>query len=459
MSHRSLVALVVLLAAVGVALLLRQVLRIRAHLYQRIRRLERQNDIGRVLLTDRNVRGVTRHVAESAARLMDSDLAHVTLVAPSDQRLVVEAATGPLASSVGTAVPRQGSMAGHVVAHAQPLVINDPASAPPYRSLHERITLRRSVMVPLIARGRCIGVLGVDNPRDGRAFGPADVALLRDLADYAALAVEAIQAIEELERANRMKAQFLANMSHELRTPLNSVIGFSEVLLMAPAGRMSPDDHDALETISRNGRHLLALVNDILDLAKIDAGRMDLHLQPVDLHALVRDVVAELEALLGDRKHQMRVALGDDPLIVVADPSRARQVVLNLVSNAIKFTAPGGEIGVSAARQRALLPVPGARQAERDAVRLAVADTGIGIAPEDLPRLFSEFTQVDASYARRYEGTGLGLALCKRFMDLHGGRIGVESTVGRGSTFWVEFPVEGPLEAKEPRTENLESRF
>jgi len=611
------------------AMVLYQYRQMRAQYEYELERLERQNEIGRVLLTDRNLRGVTRHVAESAARLLGSDYAHVTLVTENDRRLVVEAATGPLAATVGAAVPRERSMAGWVIAHVQPLVVNDPESRrAPFRTLHEQIPLRRSVMLPLIARGRCVGALGVDNPRDGRNFGPRDVGLLRDLADYAALAVEAIQAIEELgereqhaallnrinsrirqsldlqqildtavrelgsalevsrcyvrlrrgadllpvaaewsgpgseplgtgadpavpllmsafkdrrtaetsdarevpavtaagpplsgplavlaapivlrgevvgvlafhqegfgrlwragdiglveevaaelaiaisnarlyrsvedasrelaakigevERANRMKAQFLANMSHELRTPLNSVIGFSEILLAGAQGALTPEQHDALETIARNGRHLLGLVNDVLDLSKVDAGHMELRLATVDVRALIPGVLGEIDALLAAKGHHVRVELAEGPLDFVADETRARQVLVNLLSNAIKFTQPQGEITVQAARRRSLLPAGGSRQAERDAVWVAVTDTGIGIEPDDLPRLFSEFSQVDASYARAYEGTGLGLALCKRFMDLHGGRIGVESAKNRGSTFWVEFPVDGPRAA------------
>jgi signal transduction histidine kinase len=621
------VDLIAIALVLGVlAIVLFQYRQMRAQFADELERLERHNQIGRVLLTDRNVRGVTRHVAESAARLLGSDLAHITLVTEQDQRLVVEAATGPLAASVGAAVPLESSMAGWVISHAQPLMLNDPESGgATFRSLHEQIPLHRSVMLPLIARGRCVGALGVDNPRDGRAFGPRDVALLRDLADYAALAIEAIQAIEELghreqhaallnrinsrirqsldlqqildtavrelgaaleasrcyvrlrrgaellpvaaewtspdmaplggradpaaamlmtaftdrltqetadirevpavaaegprlgaplavlaapivlrgdvvgvlafhqegfprlwragdiglveevaselaiaisnarlyrsvedtgrelaakigevERANRMKAQFLANMSHELRTPLNSVIGFSEILLAGAQGALTPEQHDALETIARNGRHLLGLVNDVLDLSKVDAGRMELRLAPVDVRALIPAVLGEIDALLTAKGQLVRVELADGPLAFVADETRARQVLVNLLSNAIKFTQPQGKITVRAARRRALFPVGGTQQAERDAVWVAVTDTGIGIAPDDLPRLFSEFTQLDASYARPYEGTGLGLALCKRFMDLHGGRIGVESAKDRGSTFWVEFPVDGP---------------
>ncbi len=161
-----------------------------------------------------------------------------------------------------------------------------------------------------------------------------------------------------------MKAQFLANMSHELRTPLNSVIGFStEMLIAAPAQRMSPDQHDALETISRNGRHLLRLVNDILDLAKVDAGRMDLELVPVDLRLLVPGVLNEMEMQLKDKGQRLRVELVDGPLQIRADATRARQVLENLLSNAVKFTAAGGEITVRATRRRAMLPVSGNRNA------------------------------------------------------------------------------------------------
>ncbi len=619
------VASVVLFAGI-VALLLRQYYVMRRALDRDLQRLERQNEIGRVLLTDRNVRGVTRHVAESAARLVAGDQGHVTLVVQDSGRLVLEAATGPLSALVGAAVPQEGSMAGWVVRHAQPVIVNDADGRNSFRALSEAIPVRRSVMLPMIARGRCVGALGVDNPKDGRPFGPRDIALLRDLADYAALTIEAIQAIEELgerehhaallnrinsriraslelqqildtavrelgsalgasrcyvrlrrglelarpaaewtgpdvtplglgldpasallgtafrerrtvetsdargvaaalagakigealavlatpimlrgevagvlafhqiglprlwragdigiveetagelaiaisnarlyrsvedasrelatkiselERANLMKAQFLANMSHELRTPLNSVIGFSEILLASGRGQLSPEQFDALETIARNGRHLLSLVNDVLDLSKVDAGRMELRLAPLDLTALIASVLEEMESLVRARGHVVHTDLGKDKLVAVADAGRARQVLANLLTNAVKFTSPGGEITVRAARRRSPLPTNGKGLEERDAVWVAVTDTGIGIAAEDLPRLFSEFTQVDSSFARSFEGTGLGLALCKRFMELHGGRIGVESAKGHGSTFWVEFPVEGPAE-------------
>jgi len=311
---------------------------------------------------------------------------------------------------------------------------------------------------PIVLRHEVIGVLAFQQTDFARLWRANDISLVEDVAAELAIAIsnarlyrsvddasrELMTKIGELERANLMKAQFLANMSHELRTPLNSVIGFSEILLSGNAAPLTSMQHDALETIARNGRHLLDLVNDVLDLSKVDAGRMELRLARLDVRALVPDVLGEVESLLQARGHHVHVELADGPLTIVADATRARQVLFNLLSNAIKFTQPHGAITVTATRRRSVLPVGGMRQAEREAISLAVRDTGIGIAPDDLPRLFSEFTQIDASLARPYPGTGLGLALCKRFMDLHGGRIGAESELGRGSTFWVEFPVEGP---------------
>src|SRR5262249_18112441 len=219
--------------------------------------------------------------------------------------------------------------------------------------------------------------------------------------------------------------------------------GFSEILIANGRGDLTAEQFDALETIARNGRNLLDLVNDVLDLSKVDAGRMDLHLAQVDLRELVNGVLSEMESLVAAGNHVVTVDLTKDPLGIVADLGRARQVLINLLGNAVKFTAPGGQITVRALRRRSLLPVNGTLTM-REAVWVAVTDSGVGIAPEDQGRLFTGFTQLDSSFARQYEGTGLGLALCKRFMDLHGGRIGVDSARGKGSTFWVEFPVEGP---------------
>ena len=235
----------------------------------------------------------------------------------------------------------------------------------------------------------------------------------------------------ELDQAGRLKDQFLANVSHELRTPLNSVIGFSDLLLTEEAGgaSLTAMQRDSLETIARNGRHLLQLINELLDISKIAAGRMDLKREPLVLEGLFREAADTVRAQLDARRHRLVIDPPPEPYTVLADHIRVRQVLLNLLSNAIKFTPDGGQITLAA----------GAADGGRT-VRVAVCDTGIGIDAGDQAKLFREFVQVDASASRRYEGTGLGLALCKRLVELHGGAIGVESALGRGSTFWFTLP-------------------
>jgi signal transduction histidine kinase len=215
-------------------------------------------------------------------------------------------------------------------------------------------------------------------------------------------------------------------MSHELRTPLNSVIGFSDLLLTmaTPENPLTETQRDYLETIVRNGRHLLELINELLDLSKIAAGRMELRLEALEVSALLREAADTVRAQLEARRHTLVIEPLPDHLLVTADRVRLRQVLLNLLSNAIKFSTDGGRVTLSARRE------------DSGAVRVAVTDTGIGIAPADQHKLFQEFVQLDASESRRYEGTGLGLALSKRLVELHGGTIGVDSEVGTGSTFW-----------------------
>ncbi|OLC73335.1 MAG: hypothetical protein AUH78_14075 [Gemmatimonadetes bacterium 13_1_40CM_4_69_8] len=233
----------------------------------------------------------------------------------------------------------------------------------------------------------------------------------------------------ELDRANRLKSEFLANMSHELRTPLNSIIGFSEMLLTEDTGPLTAMQRDFLETVARNGRDLLQLISELLDLSKIEAGRFTLQLAPLDLREVFDEAATIVKAQAERRGHRLEVDAPRDRLAVQADRMRVRQVLLNLLSNAIKFTPDGGRITVAGR------PTDGGRE-----IRVEVQDTGIGIAPEDQPKLFKEFTQLDASASRQYEGTGLGLALSHRLVTLHGGQMGLRSAPGQGSTFWFTLP-------------------
>ena len=232
----------------------------------------------------------------------------------------------------------------------------------------------------------------------------------------------------ELEAASRHKSEFLANMSHELRTPLNAIIGFSEVLDDRMFGELNEKQAQYVRVVLNSGRHLLSLINDILDLSKVEAGRMELELGTFSLQMALENALT----LIHDRaaRHGLTVELTVNETLgdVVGDERKLKQVLLNLLSNAVKFTPDGGRIEVRA------LPANGS-------VEISVTDTGVGIAPEDQEAIFEEFRQVGTDYARKREGTGLGLALARKFVELHGGRLWVKSEVGHGSTFTFTFPV------------------
>ena len=235
---------------------------------------------------------------------------------------------------------------------------------------------------------------------------------------------------KELETASQHKSDFLASMSHELRTPLNAIIGFSQVLREGMVGEVNEKQREYLEDILSSGNHLLSLINDVLDLSKVEAGQVELEVAPFSLRdALESGVVMVRERATTDGV-RITLAESSDANIVEGDERRVRQVIFNLLSNAVKFTPAGGHVDVRATRVNG-------------EVRVSVADTGPGIAAEDLERIFEEFQQTEAGLEQR-EGTGLGLALSKRLVELHGGRIWVESELGPGSTFVFTLPARGP---------------
>ena len=284
--------------------------------------------------------------------------------------------------------------------------------------------------------------------KDQDFLGQSSLAL-----ENARLARKVTEQAEQLAVVSRHKSQFLASMSHELRTPLNAIIGFSEVLLDPSLGTLPPaEQQEFLTNILTSGKHLLRLINDVLDLSKIEAGKMELSLDVVSLGEVIDGVLATVKALA--MKKRIQVTSGHAPELppVWADPPRLKQILYNLLSNAIKFTPEGGQVSV-AARQ---LDQSRGRSVDRSApirqspnhpiqaggsyIEVAVTDTGIGIPPEDIERIFGEFEQVTDPMRRHQEGTGLGLALVRRLVELHGGGIRVESTPGRGSTFTFTIP-------------------
>ena len=301
------------------------------------------------------------------------------------------------------------------------------------RPILSRLGYQSLLAVPLLLDQKIMGALTIYRRQTG-SFAAEVVNLLQTFATQSVLAIQNARLFREIEEkskqieaANRHKSEFLANMSHELRTPLNAIIGFSEVLGERLFGELNEKQAEYTDDILSSGRHLLSLINEILDLSKVEAGRMELEVATFDLPLAIdnaRTFVRERAT-----KHGINLDVTVDERLgdFVGDERKIKQVLLNLLSNAVKFTPEGGRIGISA------------RQAD-GSVEISVSDTGIGISPEDQPKIFEEFRQVGSDYAHKVEGTGLGLTLAKKFVELHGGRIWVESEVGKGSTFSFSLP-------------------
>ena len=302
------------------------------------------------------------------------------------------------------------------------------------RAVTERTGLRAILVVPMMREGEAIGCITTSFTEPG-SFTDKQIALLKSFSDQAVIAIENARLFNEiqdksrqLEIANQHKSDFLANMSHELRTPLNAIIGFSEVLVEKMFGEVNDKQLDYLKDIHSSGRHLLSLINDILDLSKIEAGRMELDVADFDLRSALENAITLVKERA--QRNGISLNLNVDPSLgmVRGDERKFKQILLNLLSNAVKFTPEGGKVGV-AARPAA------------NAVEFSVSDTGVGIAAADQQLVFEEFKQVGTDYTRKAEGTGLGLALTKRFVELHGGTIRLESGPGKGSTFTFTIPL------------------
>ena len=432
----------------------------------RTRELERLRHLAAILLAGADTPRLLQEVAIVAADLLEAESGGVTLIAEEGRFVRIAAATGPLAVTVGSLLPVDESLIGWAVSNDKPLVTENMDTDPrSYQVPGFAVPLTTAAIVPLRSGGVVIGTISVYNRRNGRPFGDYDLQLLQTLGDQVVVGLDRAAVLEqirrneralvaknvELQRATQLKSEFLANMSHELRTPLNAIIGFSDLILEGGVGPISEQQREFLEAVLRNGRHLLGLINSVLDLAKIEAGRMSLELAGTDLREAVTDAVRDTASLRSAKRQECTLHLDEASLAVVADGVRVRQILFNLLSNASKFTAEGGEITLSALRTHAPLRVPADRPGDerramtREVVWVSVADSGIGIAPEDMAKLFQEFSQVESSASRQAQGTGLGLALSKKFVEMHGGTIGAESIPGRGSSFWFMLPTEGPV--------------
>jgi two-component system NtrC family sensor kinase len=330
-----------------------------------------------------------------------------------------------------------GSVAGRVALEGKPVQILDVQTEPDYNVAAMRKAGAHTILgVPLLREGIPIGVL-VLMRRLVRPFTDKQIDLVATFADQAVIAIENVRLFEEIQDKNRQlqqasehKSQFLASMSHELRTPLNSIIGLTEMMVSNAARFGTEKALEPLRRVNAAGTHLLSLINEILDLSKIEAGKLELNLEPVNLPKLIDEVIGTAGQLAEKNKNRLLVEAQENVGALNADPMRLKQILLNLLSNACKFTKRG-EVAL---RVRKVAD-------GREWVELSVADTGIGLTAEQQAKLFQDFTQADSLTARRYGGTGLGLAISRKLARMMGGDVTVASEAGKGSVFTVRLPV------------------
>ena len=418
-----------------------------AELTQSVGQLTALGEISRAVSSTLDVETVLQTIVSRATQLAGADGCAIYEYDDATEAFHIRATHNldpVLVETLRTAPLRKGEGAmGRAAETREPTQVADIAAPGAYES-HIRDTLlgagyRALLSVPLLREGEIIGSLSLNRHTPGE-FPPEAVEVLKTFATQSALAIQNARLFREiadksrqLEAASRHKSEFLANMSHELRTPLNAIIGFSEVLAEKMFGDINTKQAEYLQDILESGRHLLSLINDILDLSKIEAGHMELEPTDFDLPSAIDNALT----LVRERATRRGITVGrtvDEHLGTIrGDERKVKQVLLNLLSNALKFTPEGGRIDVGG-------------RLDGEMVEVSVADTGVGIAATDQEAVFEEFRQVGAT-ERKAEGTGLGLALSRKFVELHRGKIWVQSEVGRGSTFTFTLPVRAGARA------------
>jgi signal transduction histidine kinase/CheY-like chemotaxis protein/HAMP domain-containing protein len=401
----------------------------------RTRRLEIVASLSERLTAILDLRQLLDELVQQVTANFDYRHAHVYMLDEQGDNLVLQAATGKSGKQMVTdghaiSLTTPSSQVARAASTGEIVWVDSAREVPTRNPVPGTYA---EMAVPIILDGQAVGVLAVQKDQMG-GLDESDANLLRSLANQVAVTIrnahlfdENIAARQEAEKASELKTQFLSNMSHELRTPLNSIINFAYLLTTGARGALTSNQKDFVDRIGDAGRHLLDLINDILSLAKIESGRLDLFIEEVSLSELINGVMSTTTGLLRGKPIELICDMPPGLHLVQADRVRIRQVLLNLLSNAVKFTEEGA--------------ITVRTWAENGQVTISVEDTGIGIADEDLTKVFAEFVQVDGSLTRRIGGTGLGLPISKRLVELHGGQMQVESRLGQGSTFSFTLPL------------------
>ncbi len=402
---------------------------------RRVADLEHILQISQILTSTLQLEPLLQTITQAATELTDTEASSIMLVDKNTGELRFEAASGSKREEVKrVTVPLEGSIAGWIVREGKPLLIPDVRQDPRFYTQVDETTdfETRSILgVPLQVKGKVIGVLEALNKTGDGIFTQDDMHTLSTLAAHAAIAIENARLVTEIQKAyeelselDRLKSEFVAIASHELQTPLTVILGYASFLKEEATGAAS----EQLDAVVRSALRLRSLIDDMINLRHIETGEAELELEQLSLNELVATITAEFASLAEAKKQSVHIELASQPPMVEADRQKLHLVLANLLSNAIKFTPEGGRIQVEV-------------ETKGNEVWVSVRDTGIGIPPREQERIFDRFYQVEPSLTRRFEGMGLGLSIAKGMIELHGGRIWVESVEGMGSSFTFALPL------------------
>lgn len=384
-------------------------------------------EVTNALAREADLDPLLRVICEQASAQCDASGA--TVVRLSGDRGHVVSATGSLEAMLGTRFSLVGSLTQRAIDERGPVRADDYRSEHPrFRRIAEEFEIGPALFAPLLAHDQMLGAMTVARRRGAAPFTTREERRIAAIADYAALALWKAHLTDEARLANKVKGEFIATMSHELRTPLTALLGYEELFAEHIFGPLTDQQEAAVDRMRTSTQHLQAIIDEVLTFSRLEAGEERVRLRDVPIRDILNGVVAVLEPLAHAKRIALSTRVAEEPLTLRTDPDMMRRILVNLGGNAVKFTERGS-VTLSVER-------------ESEWIVFEVADTGIGIAPEDIARLFQPFTQLDTGFTRRFGGTGLGLFVSRRLAELLGGEIGVASAPGSGSTFTLRVPIE-----------------